>query len=141
MPAEVSATVSTPPKPPPLRELIGLRIQGLTNKAIGERFGVTSQAISKRISGALAFLDGERLDNYRKFKVQILECIEDKLLSELCNPDRMKKATLGNIAYAFEKVHIARRLEAGESTQNLGLHAMVEKFERGKSPPKFERTK
>ncbi len=97
-------------------------------------YGVSSQAISKRIQGALSLVNGERLENYRKHKVQILECIEDKLLSELCNPARVKKATLGNVAYAFEKVHIARRLEAGESTQNLGLHALVEKYERGEFP-------
>ena len=118
----------------PLKTLVELRFQGKSNPEIAKMFGISRQAVHQRLSGFLANLDAGKLEAYRKNRVALFEYIEATLLSELVNPDRVKKATLGNVAYALTQVHQARRLEAGESTQNLGLHALVEKYERGESP-------
>ena len=122
---DVAGEVDHRPKGIPLKAIVELRLQGLSGAEIARHFGVTPQAISKRIKGLLGELDGDRLDAYRANRIAILEHLEEGLLSELVNPERMKKATLGNVAYAFTAIHNARRLEAGESTANFSLAATV----------------
>ncbi len=44
--------------------------------------------------------------------------------------DKLEKASGNNLGYMFTQVHQARRLEFGQSTQNLNLHAIIEAIER-----------
>ena len=125
MTVKVDEMVDSRPKGIPLREIVEMRLQGLSGSAIARHFGISRQAVSKRLKGLMGRLDGDRLDAYRKHRVAMMESLEERLLSELVNPARVKKATLGNVAYAFTQVHQARRLEAGESTANLSLAAVV----------------
>ena len=117
-----------------LANIVSLRLKGWSQAKIGEHFGVSRQAISHKLKGLWELLDRESAEAYRENKVQLLNAMEMEMLSLLGEKEKRKKATLGNVAYAFTQIHQARRLEAGESTQNLGLHALVEKYERGKSP-------
>ena len=125
MVADVDETVDSRPKGTPLRDIVELRLQGHSGAEIARHLGISKQAVSKRLKGLMGKLDGDRLEAYRAHRVALLESIEEGLLSELVNPDRVKKATLVNVAYAFTQLHNARRLEAGESTENLSLAAVV----------------
>ena len=125
----------TDKSPAPIVKILEMRMSGFKVKDIAAHFGVSSSTISQRIRGAFKVLDGSRIEAYRLNRISILEGIEESLLSELLNPDRMKKATLGNVAYAFNQIHTARRLESGESTANLSLSALVSSIERRPIPP------
>ncbi len=118
----------------PLRTIVEMRLQGLSGAEIARRLGISKQAVSQRLKGLMGQLDGDKLEAYRAHRVAALESIEEGLLSELVNEDRMKKATLGNVAYAFTQIHNARRLEAGESTANLSLAAIVARVEARPTP-------
>ena len=126
--------------PAPLTDILKMRMDGLKLREIAEKYGVTQQAISRRITGAFKLLDRDRLDAYRLNRINVLESIEESLLSELLAPERVKKATLGNVAYAFNQIHTARRLESGESTANLSLSALVSSIERRPIPPLPKKT-
>lgn len=126
-------------KTTPLRHIVELRMQGLSQLEIAKKLGVSKQAISKRLQGALAKIDGDVLEAYRPHKIAVLESIEQWLLSALVDDTRLKKATLGNVAYAFTQIHQARRLESGESTSNLSLAAIVASIEADGRSSKKER--
>ena len=113
----------------PLKDLLELKLKGLTNEQIGNKYGVTFQAISKRIRGIFKLLDKENLQAYKENKVHLLTAVEQELLDNILNPDKIKKATLGNIAYAFDKVYQANRLEQGLSTENVAYSATITKID------------
>ena len=56
---------------------------------------------------------------YRENKPLILDAVEMDLVGMLCDKDKRKKATLGNVAYALDKVNNINRLERGLSTVNV----------------------
>ena len=126
---EVEKTVDITDITPPLKDLVELRLKGLTNLQIGKKYGVTHQAISKRIRGIFRLLDKENLETYKQNKVQLLTAVEQELLDNILNPSKLKKATLGNIAYAFDKVYQANRLEQGLSTENIAYSATISKID------------
>jgi hypothetical protein len=117
--------------PPPISDkaVIELRIKGFTHEEIGQHFGVSRQAITKRLKGIFKLIDGGKLEAYRQHRVSILEGLEIEVLSELSNPDKLEKASANNLAYAFGQLHSARRLEEGQSTENIGLAAIVMRVE------------
>ena len=125
----IDRNIDRRPKGIPLRDIVELRLRGFNGAEIALQLGISKQAVSQRLKGLMGQLDGDKLDAYREHRVAALESLEEQLLSELVNPDRIQKATLGNVAYAFTQVHNARRLEAGESTQNIGLAAIVARVE------------
>ena len=112
---------------PPLsdKRVIELRIKGLTCEEIGQEFGVTKQAISKRLRSAFRAIDKDQIAEYKRNRVAFLEDLEVAILLELGNPDKLGSASANNLAYSFGQIHTARRLEAGESTANLSLAAVV----------------
>ena len=115
-----------------LRTIVEMRLQGLSGSEIARRLGITKQAVSKRLKGALGILDGDRLETYRENRVAVLELLEEQILSEMVNPDRIKKASVNNLAYAFTQLHNARRLESNQSTANLSLAAGVASVEKNR---------
>ncbi|MFQ5915772.1 MAG: sigma factor-like helix-turn-helix DNA-binding protein [Nitrospinota bacterium] len=117
--------VARGPKGIPLRRIVELRLQGLSHREIARTLGVSKQAIQQRLSGILEKIDGDRLDVWRQHRVAILEQVEEYLVSALADKSKLAKASINNIAYAFTQIFTARRLEAGQSTQNLSLHAVV----------------
>ena len=62
------------------------------------------------------------LELYSNNKPEILNAIEFELLSDLSDAEKRKKASLNNTAYAFQQIHMARRLEQGLSTGNLAVN-------------------
>ena len=117
--------------PPPISDkaVIELRIKGFTHEEIGQHFGVSRQAITKRLKGIFKLIDGGKLEAYRQHRVSILEGLEIEVLSELSKPDKLQKASANNLAYVLTSIHNARRLEAGESTENVGLAVIVARVE------------
>ncbi len=69
------------------------------------------------------------LEAYNSNKSKILDSIEVRMLKELVNEKRLKKATTGNIAYSFDKIATHNRLEKGLSTSNVSYEDINKRIE------------
>ncbi len=129
-PAGPSRQVDEAAKPYTLKSLVEYRLEGKTLTEIARLYGKSKQAIQQRLKGVWELLDREALETYRERRADLLTLAEQDLLSLLVNPEKQKKASLNNVAYALWQVFQARRLEEGQSTVNLALHEIVESIER-----------
>ena len=105
--------------------------RGLTYQEIANHFGVSKPAVFerfKRISSNLP--DPDVVRNYQVNRVTVLDAVETNLVNNLLNPSKLQKASLNNVAYSFQQVHSARRLESGLSTENVNVIARLEGIER-----------
>ena len=127
-----------PPKPPPEKgvtsiygkdtnKLLKLRLEKhLTYDQIAELTGMPKTTVYERLSWFEKLVkDPEQLQAYREQRGVLLSGVEAQLLTELANSDKLEKASLNNVAYAFGQIHTARRLEEGKSTSNLSVHATL----------------
>jgi len=96
-------------------QMLKMRMAGATYREIGEALGVSAKAVERRISGVLELLDTD-LETFRKRKVELLEAMEKYLLDHMTDPNKAKRATLANLAYAYTQIHNAGRLEQGLPT-------------------------
>jgi len=62
---------------------------------------------------------------YGDNRAPLLNSIEMGILCKLMDEDKVKKATLGNMAYALDKITQARRLEEGKSTANVDARVLT----------------
>ena len=87
------------------------------------------------------------IDAYSNARAQLLGAVEHRLVASIVDPDKLEKASLNNVAYALTQVHTMRRLEQGQSTNNIAVlsqvissakHRLVQdlKQESGKEIPK-----
>ena len=116
-----------------LVEALQLRfVNKLTYKQIGEKYGVSAQAVEQRISRFKEkFGDSEEVQQYTSNRDGILTVVEREILSRIVDPSKLEKATINNLAYAFQQVFNARRLEEGKSTANLhGIYGLVLQLDR-----------
>ena len=111
-----------------LAEAVRLRlVRGFSYQEIADKFNCSKSAVYDRISRLLKVLDDpEAHSSYVKNKTAILESVERVLIGDLVDPDRRKRASLNNVAYAFQQIYNAGRLEAGKSTENVDVHAQYE---------------
>lgn len=58
---------------------------------------------------------------YEASKQQLLSATELRMLKSLNDESKHKKASLSSVAFAFEKLHQAGRLERNQSTKNLAV--------------------
>ena len=72
--------------------------------------------------------DTKQLQVYKQNKADILEGIQARLARSLVDENKIEKATLGNVAYAIEKLNNIMRLERDQSTSNVAI-AHVEALE------------
>lgn len=60
-----------------------------------------------------------KFNSYGDFKVELFSYIELRLLQSLLSDESLSKANLQSLAYAFDKIARARRLEENKSTSNV----------------------
>jgi len=113
-----------------LANVLKMKMDGMSHAEIAATYGISRQAIDQQVQGIWRLLDPENLEAYRTQRVAVLEGLEAEILSSMCKNDKLEKASGNNLAYMLTQVHQARRLEAGESTQNVALHSIVEQLER-----------
>ena len=58
--------------------------------------------------------------------MNLLQGTERVLIGNLLDPEKLKKASVNNLAYAFTQIHNAGRLEAGLSTEYVDFMAQYE---------------
>ena len=116
-----------------LIEALQLRfVNGLTYQQIADKYGCTKQAVEQRISGFKEkFGDSEEIKNYTSNRDTLLTLTEKELLTRILDPSKLAKATTNNLAYAFQQIFNARRLEEGKSTANLqGIYGLILQIDR-----------
>lgn len=116
-----------------LLEALQLRyVNKLTYQQIADKYGVSKQAIEQRLSAFREkFGDSEELQLYNTNRPSLLTLAEKDLLTKMLDPSKLEKATINNLAYAFQQVFNARRLEEGKSTANLhGIYGLVLQLDR-----------
>lgn len=96
--------------------------QRLTYQEIATLHGVSPQAVHQACQSLESLIpDPEEAKAYEGVRADLLNAVEQRLVSSLLEPARLEKASLNNVAYTFSQIHTARRLETGQSTSNLSV--------------------
>jgi len=106
------------------RDLLNFRFQNqLTLRQISDLTGIPHQTLFHWYKPIHAFIKNpDKLDIYKNNKAQFLSAVEYELLANLLDKKKIKDASLNNLAYAFQQLFNARRLEEGLSTGNLAVN-------------------
>lgn len=108
----------------------------LSYREIGEKYNTSAQNIQQRLSRFTSVLPTrEEISTYRQNKSQILEAVELRLIDNLVDADKLKQASLNNVAYAFQQVATQNRLEKGLATERIdciSITASLSDLERRK---------
>lgn len=118
-----------------------LRLQGNTFDEIGLIFDCNGSAVHQALAKFAPFLNGigpGELTAYSESRSELFNRVEQTLTASLLDAGKIEKASLNNVAYAFKQIHEARRLESGQSTNNisvLGKFLMQAEDGLGKTTP------
>jgi hypothetical protein len=93
----------------------------MTYREIEKQTGIDHSTIHKKYSDVIALFDPEKIERYEANKPSVLSGAEKILLQDMLDPDKREKASLNNVAYAYDKVFQANRLERGQSTDNTSI--------------------
>jgi hypothetical protein len=106
-----------------IMQVIKLRdVNGLSYGQIGKHLGYSVPHISRVYRKFKELLPStEILTTYNDNRTSLLSGIELKLLEQLHKDDKLKDASLNNVAYTIGQVSSLRRLESGQSTANIGI--------------------
>ena len=109
-------------KPLDLKRAFKLRAEGMNNVQIGKLLNYSDSYVGRALDNfEKIFKDSDVIDTYQGNRTDVLSSIELKLLDNLVDEDKLKKASLNNVAYAMTQTSNLRRLESGESTVNIGI--------------------
>jgi hypothetical protein len=99
----------------------------LSYTEIGKKLGCSRAYISKSLKPFKKFLaNPEALSAYENEKGKLLQGAEMVLLSNIVDNDKIKKASINNIAYAFNTISQQGHIARGEATANVNYHVMTE---------------
>ncbi len=114
----VKRTAKIPEGTIDLGKALQLRLKNkLSYPEIAKVFGVTHQSVYDRIQGFMKHIDSpDVIEAFEKCKPEILSSAERQLLEKMLDPEKMEKANLNNVAYAFTQINNANRLERGQAT-------------------------
>lgn len=96
------------------------RLQGLSYQDIANRFGCTKQSVHDKLKRFKDLIEApDDIDAFRNHEVELLDSALMTLVGDITDKQKRKKATLGNVAYAIDKLHNYKRLVQGKSTSNV----------------------
>ena len=125
-------------QPVDLLKAYKLRVQhNLTYQQIADATGQPKSSIHRSLTELCDLIaDPERLKHYEEVRPQLFGAVEERLMASLVDGEKIEKASLNNVAYAFKQIHEARRLETGQSTNNISvLGKLLLKAEEGLGKP------
>lgn len=111
-----------------LSEAIQLRYKHLLSFSdIAKQFKCSPQAVQQALEPyEEMFSNPEAVKAYTDNRVPFLDAAERLLLVDVMSPSKRQKASLNNAAYAFSAIFNARRLESGQSTENIAIDAALQ---------------
>lgn len=107
-----------------LANILSERLKGKSLQAIGDIWGVSHSAISKKLNNIFKLLDKDNLQAYQKNKVSIFTAVEAKLLQSALEPHKLKKMSTRDGIVGFGIVYDKNRLEQDLSTENIAIKDM-----------------
>ena len=115
-----------------IAEALKLRlVNNLSYQEIADRYGVCKSAVYQALKRFLSILvEPNELEGYKQNKIALLSSAELRLLERLVNDEVIEKASLNNIAYAFQQIFNSGRLEKGEATQITDTFALTADLEK-----------
>jgi len=95
-------------------------LHGLSDNAAAKQLDAPIRTIQRNIAAIEKILRPiEKVETYVQKRVSILTAIELKIIEHMADAGVLKRASINNLAYAFQQIHTARRLEEGKSTANI----------------------
>ncbi len=115
-----------------IAEALKLRlVNHLSYQEIADRYGVCKSAVYQALKRFLSILvEPNELEGYKQNKIALLSSAELRLLERLVNDEVVEKASLNNIAYAFQQIFNSGRLEKGEATEIVDTFALTADLEK-----------
>lgn len=102
--------------------------QGVSQTDIAKMMRCSQQAIQKAIAPFVILLKNpEALQTFRDRKIDLLDSVTMELMENLVVSDKLKKASLNNVAYALTQVHHITQLEKGQPTENIDVDVRYKK--------------
>ena len=110
-----------PSRPLDVGRALTLRLKhSLSYGKIAKELGVSKTAVWKALKEYEDLIQNpESIQAYRDNRALILDAVEMRLIGDLVDDEKRKKASLNNTAYAAQVVNNMGRLERGQSTQNI----------------------
>lgn len=108
----------------PTEQLIQDYLRGLTINDIHKKYGISKYTVKRKIENFLSLLnsvDKELLQSFKEHKSEVLDALQLKLVQEMFNEYKIKRAPLRDLAGAFEKIYNSTRLERNLSTENISM--------------------
>ena len=101
-----------------LAEVMKLKeVNGLSYAKIGSILGYNESYIYRAYEKFKDLIqDTDTSKDFTDNRIRILSSLELNMLQDLSSKDKRSKASLNNTAFAFSKIHDARRLEEGKGT-------------------------
>jgi len=100
---------------------------GLNYMQIAKMLGCSEQAVQNRLSKIKKVLtDRSELEYYRQNRIDVLEGLEWKILGDLSDPKKRKRASYGQQGLVLAQVNNIKRLEQGKSTHNIAYIKMLQ---------------
>lgn len=104
----------------------------LSLKEIGDHYNTSPQAIQQKIQRFMNNIDDpEIIQSFEDIKPEILSSVERKLIKNIVDDDKLKKANLNNVAYAFTQIHQANRLQRNQATAITDdMNSIIDRIEQ-----------
>ena len=107
-------------------EALKLRLRGWTFEQLAEKYGCAHASVQSALKRFTDLVPNPEIRQaYQESKADILEGVQHTLMASMLHPDKLGKATLGNVAYAASKLDEMIRLERGQSTKNVNVLSML----------------
>ena len=98
-------------------------------------YGNPDHQDKQRLNRFTAFLEApDAIAGYRNHKAALLESVELRLAASLMDPDKLKGASLNNVAYSIRQVSDILRLEKGLATSHTSLMWLVQSADEAAWP-------
>lgn len=112
---------SIPDSKLPIGKMLNLRLKhGYSYDQLAKTFNVPRTSVYTALAPIIHLIDNPNVARgYADNRVNVLTAVEAKLVSALADSDKIKAANINNIAYAYQQINTARRLESGQSTHNV----------------------
>lgn len=101
-------------------KILELHAKNVPNTEIAKMCDVSIQTVFNRIQEfSPVFKELKNVTNYRDAKSDLLSATELSLLKQTVSKQKLEKADLRSVAYAFDVINKANRLENNQSTENV----------------------
>lgn len=110
------------------RTILDLRAKNVPVPAIATAVKLAPRTVDLRLKKMQTILQQvDKLSDWERDKADYLSAAQHTLLKSMMQEDKLDKASVNNLAYAFTQIHQATRMERGQATQMIATHVRFSK--------------